>query len=543
MSFYVSENTVGRIFDGNITNQQGELGETNSVSINQSGGVYRLKYSGNTAAEQIFPYVSWILNYTESKDYHHYLLLVDLLSAGSVEDNYQLYIDGEKQIIEEIVPRYATGSLDIPLTVGNFNSGELRGIALGSNLTRTNGLWNNGNKIQQLTGDEPSLLQFWFDFNVAYDFKESGFRHKFYPGKYVDLGLDGTATGLSQPKYYVGLRDYQDTLEQGSRTVDTLINWRWAQLENFGTVSGSGTTGYFNLNAFTASEAQNSTSANKNIVSLFEVNVTLIGVLLYGANLSATTAVSAEGTLIKGLSAVFESNSQQTAQAVKTTDVVADSVSEVTVSVDGLRRRFAQSDLQAESTVTAIVGQLDQVELFAFSEFTVAATTTVILPIPGQAQLSSEFKQTAAVTRIQPGASEQSSLFALTADTALIPPVRVETELTSTTALLVEAVKIVDFSAEMFGTVNLSVTPVAEFDAESIQTVDSTLEASAFKATGIAPTTLQVTAFTLTAGDVINFDPFLTLRVEQETRGLIIDPENRVVSIEQETRLNIIQGS
>jgi hypothetical protein len=563
MSFYVSENTVGRIFDGNITNQQGELGETNGVSISRSDGVYRLKYSGNTAAEQIFPYVSWRLNYTETKDYHHYLLLVDLLASGSVQDKYQLYVDGQKQIIEEIIPQYASGSLNIPLTIGNNQSGELRGIALGSNLTRTVGLWNNGNKIQQLTGDEPSLLQFWFDFNVAYDFKESGFRQKFYPGRYVDLGVDGTATGLPQPKYYVGLRDYQDTLEQGTRTTNALTNWRWAQLENFGTVSGSGVTGYFNLNAFTASEAQNSTSSNRNVVAVTEMSVTIIGVLLYGANLQSTTALVVEGTLAKGLIADLLAETAQNAQAVKTTDVISTQVSEFQQTANVGRFREIPSTLTSEFNLTGSVRFETKFEIDLFSEFTILAgvgeqqefagdlssefvfdaNVTVLDPTRAEAALDSTTEVTATATRIKPLSSDLLAQAELAADVTVIPPIRIEADLASEFSLQANALAIVNnssaLSSEFTVTANVSVT-VGIITAVQ---ANAALEATVFKATGIAPTTLQVTGFVLTAGDVINFDPFLTLKIKQETRGLEITAENRVISIEQETRLNIIQGS
>jgi hypothetical protein len=54
---------------------------------------------------------------------------------------------------------------------------------------------------------------------------------------------------------------------------------------------------------------------------------------------------------------------------------------------------------------------------------------------------------------------------------------------------------------------------------------------------GIGATTLACQGFVLTVGDIINFDPALTLMISQETRTLRILPENRQLWIEQETRL------
>jgi len=570
MSFYLSKDTVGAIFNGNIGFESGAgafvgITYTDDIPPTFSGGPfrYRLSYSGNNAASQVYPRVDWIINYTQDQDYHHHLLLVNL-NENNVEDMYQLYVDGQKQYIEYIVREYASESVRIPMTIGNTLSGEPVGMTLGSVLDRNVGRYNNERKISSRDpNDNGSLLQFWFDYNFSYPTNTSEFRRKFYPGKYVDLGADGTATGLPQPKYYVGLKNYQDTLEQGTRTTNPLTNWRWAQLEGFGTTSGTGISGYSSLAEFNATEAQNSTLANKNIVAVTEMTVTLLGVILNVADLNSTTALTAEGTLVKGLIADLLAETAQSAQAAKTTDVISTQVSEFQQTADVGRFREIPSTLTSEFDLTASVRFETKFEIDLFSEFTILAgvgeqqefasdlvsefvfdaTTTIIDPIRSEADLVSDSQLSATVVRIHPGTGSIDSEFALAADVTLIPPIRIEADLASEFSLQVDALAIVNnssaLSSEFTQSANVSVTVgiITEVQAQS------TLEAEAFKATGIGLTNLQVTAFTLTVGDVINFDPFLTLRVEQETRGLIIDPENRVVSIEQETRLNIIQGS
>jgi hypothetical protein len=52
--------------------------------------------------------------------------------------------------------------------------------------------------------------------------------------------------------------------------------------------------------------------------------------------------------------------------------------------------------------------------------------------------------------------------------------------------------------------------------------------------------TLSAQGFILTTGEIINIDPYLTLVVAQESRLYYVIPENRRLSIEQETRVNIV---
>jgi hypothetical protein len=53
---------------------------------------------------------------------------------------------------------------------------------------------------------------------------------------------------------------------------------------------------------------------------------------------------------------------------------------------------------------------------------------------------------------------------------------------------------------------------------------------------------LQVNAFTLTAGRVINIDPYYQLLIARETRTLEVHRENRVIRVNSETRVNKIKG-
>jgi hypothetical protein len=541
MSFHLSSNTTGQVFDGNYVNLQGEelFGGTSNVRVTREDGVYSLEYRGQTAREQIYPYVRWRLNYTEQQQYHHYLLMVDLTKPGTIQDWYQLYVDGEKQILTEVTGSYPVGDLKHPLAIGSPNTSEPEGIVLGTGLTRTNGLFNSNRKLAQQDGDQPSLLQFWLDYDRDYDFEDLDFRRKFYPGKYVDFGEDGTLTGLPAPKYYVGLRNYTDILEQGTRTTNALTNWKWKQLTGFS--QSGGVTGY-GLSDFTATTDQNSVYTNKNIVAVFDIEVTLIGVLLYGANLNSTTALTAEGTLVKGLVADLLAETAQSSVAVKTTDVISTQVTESTQVAVVDRFRQGVVDADSEFTILAGIGTEQQASSDLVSEFAFAATTTIIDPTRGEADLNADSTVAATVTRIKPLASSMSATAELAADVTVIPPIRAEADLLTQSALAVDALKIVQTNGQLTSVFAVSVATSVTVGVITAVQAEFGLEAEAFKVTGIAPTTLQVTGFVLTAGDVINFDPFLTLKIKQETRGLIIDPENRVISIEQETRLNIIQG-
>jgi hypothetical protein len=209
----------------------------------------------------------------------------------------------------------------------------------------------------------------------------------------------------------------------------------------------------------------------------------------------SVAAINATGTVL------LEAVARLDVDAVKTTDQPIYLFSEFTKQVTATKTVSANIDIQTQTTVNADISKF----LDAVSDLTATATITAdtedSLLLGAIVQVQSNFDISIGTdnSRIRNVVSNNTSNFTLQA----------------------QALRIKRFEADLL-------------------TIASSIVITGIRAS--AQANLQVTGFVLTAGDVINFDPFLTLKIKQETRGLIIDPENRVISIEQETRLNIIQG-
>jgi hypothetical protein len=298
----------------------------------------------------------------------------------------------------------------------------------------------------------------------------------------------------------------------------------------------------YTLTTFEPTAEQDSPYLDQGLVAVTDMTVNLICVILNVADLNSTTALTAEGTLVKGLSANLLAETTQSSEAVKTTDVISTQVTESTQVTVGDRFRQGVVEANSEFTILAGIGTEQEAASSLFSEFTLNADSTIIDPTRAEAALNADSTVAAAVTRIKPLACSMSAEANLAADVIVIPPIRAEAALTSQTALAVDALKIVEATSQVNAVFAVSANVSVTVGVISAVQAQAALQANTSKRTGIAPTTLQVNGFVLTAGDVINFDPFLTLKIKQETRGLEITAENRVISIEQETRLNIIQG-
>ena len=503
-----------------------------TLTATSSGGslavVLRLQYNG-TAIQFVYSApnasvqtASWANARPTDGEWHNYVIrLVRTYPNinGSPTTDWELYVDGVSKG-QRTTSDFFIGSGYPTFPAISDNDGKFL-IRLGASTGSNNEFPSNVGSA--LTG---GLTQLWIG-KIEDRFEIT----RFYSNGYVELGTDGTYFGkLPQPWIYSPLQDpYTD------------VNW---------------------INLTGNDRFRASTIQQPDMAAVSLLTVGLIGVALFVTDMDSNFNLVSDGDRIRTGSIDVTAETGLVIDFNIQTEIVSNLISETTQITDIDRFRQGQSTLTSEFTLTGSVRFETKFESDLFSEFTIlagigleqqaasdlvsefvfAATTTIIDPIRSEADLVSVSQLSATVVRIHPGISNIDSEFALAADVTVIPPIRIEADLASEFSLQANALAIVNnnsaLSSEFTVTANVSVTVGAITEVQA----NAALEATAFKATGIAPTTLQVTAFTLTAGDVINFDPFLTLRVEQETRGLIIDPENRVISIEQETRLNIIQG-
>jgi hypothetical protein len=168
---------------------------------------------------------------------------------------------------------------------------------------------------------------------------------------------------------------------------------------------------------------------------------------------------------------------------------------------------------------------------------------TEIEAIQGAAALTTTASLAADVNNIIFMQATASAAFAVTSEATLIPPVRADAILTAAFSLVINAGGVygnISLVASA-GTLAADVSVIRGASAQLTATATQTTQPN--KRTGIAPTTLQVAGFVLTAGDIINFEPSLTYYVPQETRTLFVLPESREYIIEQETRqLILLEG-
>ena len=277
------------------------------------------------------------------------------------------------------------------------------------------------------------------------------------------------------------------------------------------------------------------------------------------AAMSATSTITCAGTRVRYQSVDISSESTQITQAVKQTGNIIDCAAIVTQATVGERIRYADAAFSAfysqlsvaaknaTGTVTleSAFSQSTSAEKNAVgvitleSQFTETANTADGKIVGFSSALSSEFTQETLGDRIQPAGSEMSIEFTITATTTDSKITRITADLAATVNLSADVKRFRDATTLEAGTFTITcVNDTIRFGAAGLSDSFSILASPTF----IVRITAAFTAFNaiVTVGEVINLDPYLTLTIEAETRGLFILPENRIISIESETRVNII---
>jgi len=194
----------------------------------------------------------------------------------------------------------------------------------------------------------------------------------------------------------------------------------------------------------------------------------------------------------------FDNITNLTAIAVKTADQPQALTAVTSLSAQGQNLVSADADLTVSITVTAQIDKLKDstVSMSLSAEQTADAVKTV----------SAESSQTVNTelacdsTRVRFADSSQSANFAQTT----------------------QGVRVKLFAVSM-------VSEVYNFTASPFYLFDATVNMTALHST-------------LTAGRVLHIDPYFTYLVEPESRLFKINKESREISIDPETRVNIIQG-
>lgn len=237
---------------------------------------------------------------------------------------------------------------------------------------------------------------------------------------------------------------------------------------------------------------------------------------------SASTLTASMFRTRPGLAALT-STATITAVGAKTVGVSASLNTTATISLISQRVRYADSALNSTATVAATAFRVQQTA----SALNSTATQTATADDRTRSQtaaLNSQFTVTARIDdRNRDAIALQAGTFTVNLDYLVIRAIG--SAMTATFTQTADAQKVV----------------VATGNFTAQVTIDSTV----FRVL-IGQANLQVNGFTLTQGDILNFDPCRDIRVEEETRQarillesrlLIVDSETRQLKVPQETRV------
>jgi hypothetical protein len=293
--------------------------------------------------------------------------------------------------------------------------------------------------------------------------------------------------------------------------------------------------------------------------SAFNVTAQAVKTARTLTSVTAISSTSVSANRLRGVDSEFEITAEFTATAVKQTGNVIETTSTANISTLANRIRDFVPALESIATQLAAVSTNATGTVLLESQFvqSTAATKTTDQPIAVEtlteitaavtkttdvlADITATADITAQVDRIQATGSEMSSSSTVTANTEFSLIRNIDSDLNSTVTVAITALRQRNVSGAFESQVQLScdnqVLRLAQADLESIVT-------TTFIVTKVVriEADLQSNGFQVTVGDVINIDPFLQLKIAQETRTAKILPESRTLNIEQETRTLLIKG-
>lgn len=429
------------------------------------------------------PNAEWTDLAPTDSDWHHYLIR----STGNASfpvNNWQLWIDGVYQGVSSSY--FAAGQIEFSnggrALIGN---GQIANLTPGYDLTS-----------RRLNGD---VLQLWMGLTTDAEFNPV----LFYDGGYQDFGVTGTLGGLlPTPKIYHRL----ETPFTGITSAEG---------------SGSLALGY------DRTVARFTNTATANAISLFVANCS--------AQANLTTAITYQVNPQIAAASV----STITCQITQFTGIIANVASTVTLSCDETKINGGNAALTSLANIQAVAGFFENFSASLASTVTLDCDFDNIPPTRGEANLLAQFTVTANVASFTDAIILAASLGTVSCDATVIPPIRATADLTTTSTLTVTIGSIEQFAALVMSAGTMTIT--AQKTTGIIQTVSavSTVSCEIKHYKGII---LNLSAFNtqVSVGTVINIDPYLTLIIDPESRAVFILPENREITIESETRVNII---
>jgi hypothetical protein len=398
---------------------------------------------------------------------------------------------------------------------------------------------NGAYQIDPMQGVLSQFVSYWTSVPA---FTDTATRQQLYNNGYVDLGNMGTSSGLARPNIYLRLQNYRDVDQLGSLAFTPQNSVEWREITNLDySPPGQSTVHYLLTGIHEGTTADN---FGNGFLAIADLECAVSGVFLFELPISAEFATAILGQRVRTADAALVSHLTITAQAQVQASLAATLNAQSTLgSVNVDRFRAGAATLAATASITVEQGFLRVAAALLTASATLACEPTEIEAIQGAAALISTATLAADVNNIIFMQATLSSESTVTAEATLIPPVRADASLTAEFSLVITAGGVYGGISLEASAGTLTVSISATRGAGSTIAATATQLVQPTKRTGIPLTNLSVQGFTLTAGDIINFEPSLTYVIPEESRELMILGESREYIIEQETRLlTLLEG-
>jgi len=291
--------------------------------------------------------------------------------------------------------------------------------------------------------------------------------------------------------------------------------------------------------------------------STFAVNAVKVATVVSDLVVSSVQSTINDRLRTSAVALTTAATASTTAQ--KITDITVNAQSTVTQTVIAFRIKQGESAISAfnsqltaafkNATGTVLLETQSQMQITAeknavgviavAAQFTQSTDTADAKIVRASAAVSAQSTQSTQGDRIQPAGSAMTSAFTQTASTTNSKITRVNADFSVTVTQSAQGQRLRDGIAlqASLGTLSCAIDRLRQGSAGFVDSFD--LLASPQYIIRITATFSAFNSI-LTVGEVINLDPYLTLMIKSETRGLLILKETRDITIESETRVNII---
>jgi hypothetical protein len=487
-NIYLDAGTVVNIW---ARKSSGASSSGSLLSFPQSG-FFALNYLDTTTVRLVTNYQEvngwrWGSSSPADTNWHNYLILIrdqfDPGGGGILRRRAQLWVDGINRGIVNIGDTQAY-ELTSPLWFGKEFQPPFQ----------------SGNTSVDFVGD---FAQIWIGKVASYtSFNPS----LFYEGGYVELGTAGTLGGLLPTPYIYDAMDEPFDSAFTPTSPDTITA---ADVP----LDAPDISARFALTAL----AQNILFVTANMPVSATMTASLTGVFLTNANLTSTAALTSGSRVNKPFSAALSSAFALGATPGSTI--------------------LAQSTM---SSVAALSAQ-GQVSIGAIVTMSSASSMLVVTGLLGSGSANLTTTSTVTVSAAKIKDVLMTVVSSATVSATAVKTARVTVNQASTATLNITATKIPGIGIDLASTFTLvaNTRVLRTATANLASTFSQTAIGGQIKGTSAA---LQMSAFVITVGDVIQLDPALTYMVQSESRVYKIHKETRLYTIEPETRIYKLRG-